>query len=57
MRDVVEAVHAVGGRVAVHAQNAEGGVVAVAAGVDSLEHGMWLDPALLNRMAAIRAPR
>jgi len=51
VRDVVEAVHAVGGRVAVHAQNAEGCVVAVAAGVDSLEHGMWLDPGLLNRMA------
>ncbi|SNT11956.1 Imidazolonepropionase [Asanoa hainanensis] len=51
VRDVVTAVHAVGGRVAVHAQNAEGCVIAVAAGVDSLEHGMWLDPALLTRMA------
>ena len=49
---VVEAVHAVGGRVAVHAQHAAGGAAAVAAGVDSVEHGMWLDRALLPRMAA-----
>jgi imidazolonepropionase-like amidohydrolase len=48
---VVEAVHAVGGRVAVHSQVAAGGA-AVAAGVDSLEHGMCLDPELLPRMAA-----
>jgi imidazolonepropionase-like amidohydrolase len=48
---VVEAVHAVGGRVAVHTQQAAGGVVAVAAGVDSVEHGMCLDPGLLARMA------
>lgn len=48
---VVEAVHAVGGRVAVHTQHAQGGAVAVAAGVDSVEHGMCLDPGLLTRMA------
>ncbi len=48
---VVAAVHAVGGRVAVHSQQAAGGAAAVAAGVDSLEHGMCLDPALLPRMA------
>jgi imidazolonepropionase-like amidohydrolase len=41
----------VGGRVAVHSQHAAGGAVAVAAGVDSLEHGMCLDPDLLARMA------
>ena len=52
LRAVVEAVHAVGGRVAVHSQQAEGGAAAVEAGVDSLEHGMGLDPALLDRMAA-----
>ncbi|MDG4823189.1 amidohydrolase family protein [Asanoa sp. WMMD1127] len=52
LRDVVGAVHRAGGRVAVHAMNAEGCAVAVAAGVDSLEHGMWLDPALLATMAA-----
>ena len=48
---VVEAVHAVGGRVAVHSQQAAGGAAAVAAGADSLEHGMCLDPELLPRMA------
>jgi len=37
--------------VAVHSQHAEGGAAAVAAGVDSLEHGMGLDPALLPQMA------
>jgi imidazolonepropionase-like amidohydrolase len=35
----------------VHTQQAGGGAVAVAAGVDSVEHGMWLDPELLTRMA------
>jgi imidazolonepropionase-like amidohydrolase len=49
---VVEAVHAVGGRVAVHSQQAAGGAAAVAAGADSLEHGMCLDPDLLPQMAA-----
>jgi imidazolonepropionase-like amidohydrolase len=49
---VVRAVHAVGGRVAVHSQQAAGGALAVAAGVDSLEHGMCLDPDLLPQMAA-----
>jgi imidazolonepropionase-like amidohydrolase len=48
---VVAAVHAVGGRVAVHTQQADGGSIAVAAGVDSVEHGMCLDPAYLARMA------
>jgi imidazolonepropionase-like amidohydrolase len=48
---VVCAVHAVGGRVAVHSQQRDGGAAAVAAGVDSLEHGMCLDPGLLNQMA------
>lgn len=43
--------HAVGGRVAVHSQHAAGGAAAVAAGVDSLEHGMGLDPGLLPLMA------
>ena len=52
LRAVVEAVHAVGGRVAVHSQQAAGGAACVAAGVDSLEHGMCLDPARLAQMAA-----
>jgi imidazolonepropionase-like amidohydrolase len=51
LRAVVAAVHEVGGRVAVHSQQAAGGAIAVQAGVDSLEHGMCLDPALLDRMA------
>jgi imidazolonepropionase-like amidohydrolase len=49
---VTEAVHAAGGRVAVHAQQPGGCEAAVAAKVDSLEHGMCLDPRLLNQMAA-----
>jgi imidazolonepropionase-like amidohydrolase len=49
---VVTAVHAVGGRVAMHSQQAAGGAAGVAAGVDSLEHGMCLDPDLLHQMAA-----
>lgn len=51
LRAVVEQVHAVGGRVAVHSQQAAGGAVAVAAKVDSLEHGMCLAPELLAQMA------
>ena len=39
-------------RFAVHSQHAAGGAAAVAAAVDSLEHGMCLDPDLLNQMAA-----
>ena len=52
LKRVVGAVHEAGGQVAVHAQHAEGAAAAVAAGVDSLEHGMWLDPNLLPLMAA-----
>lgn len=48
---VVEAVHAAGGRVAVHCQTAEGSRNAVFAGADSLEHGMHLDLGLIDRMA------
>jgi imidazolonepropionase-like amidohydrolase len=51
LRQVVTAVHAVGGRVAVHSQ-ASGGAAAVEAQVDSLEHGMCLDQGLLPQMAA-----
>jgi imidazolonepropionase-like amidohydrolase len=47
-----EAVHAAGGRVAVHCQTADGCRNAVAAGVDSIEHGMHLGTELLDRMAA-----
>ena len=52
LREVTTAVHAIGGKVSVHAQTAAGCANAVAAGVDSLEHGMHLDPGLLDQMAA-----
>ncbi|MFJ6760964.1 amidohydrolase family protein [Streptomyces sp. NPDC091273] len=52
LKATVDAVHAVGGRVAVHCQTSEGSRNAVLAGADSLEHGMHLDPELLDRMAA-----
>ncbi|HEU5353239.1 MAG TPA: amidohydrolase family protein [Actinocrinis sp.] len=52
LRAVTGAVHAVGGKVAVHATTAEGSRNAVLAGVDSLEHGRYLDPDLLDQMAA-----
>lgn len=52
LTDVVTAVHAVGGRVAVHAQTPAGCRNAVLAGADSLEHGMHLDLDLLDRMVA-----
>ena len=48
---VTEAVHDAGRRLAVHCQHAVGGAAA-AAGVDSVEHGMCLDPGLLAQMAA-----
>jgi imidazolonepropionase-like amidohydrolase len=48
---VVRRVHAAGGRVAVHSQHGDGGAAAVAAGADSLEHGMHLDTGLLDAMA------
>lgn len=51
LTEVVSAVHAVGGRVAAHCQTAEGSRNAVLAGVDSLEHGRYLDQDLLDRMA------
>ncbi|MGW1885138.1 amidohydrolase family protein [Streptomyces sp. NPDC001970] len=51
LTETVAAVHAAGGRVAVHCQTAEGACNAVLAGADSLEHGMHLDPGLLDRMA------
>jgi imidazolonepropionase-like amidohydrolase len=48
----VRRVHDAGGRVAIHALHAETCRRAVLAGVDSLEHGLWLDHELLPRMAA-----
>jgi imidazolonepropionase-like amidohydrolase len=51
MRQVVAAVHAVGGRLAVHAQTSVGALAAANAGVDSIEHGQGLDPDLLPMLA------
>jgi imidazolonepropionase-like amidohydrolase len=47
----VRRVHQAGGRVAIHALHEITCRRAVEAGVDSLEHGMWLDHDLLPRMA------
>ena len=51
LTEAVAAVHAIGGKVAVHCMTAEGCRNAVLAGADSLEHGMHLDPGLLDQMA------
>ncbi|MGH3156327.1 MAG: amidohydrolase family protein [Streptosporangiaceae bacterium] len=48
----VQRVHAAGGRVMIHATHEVACRRAVEAGVDSLEHGLWLDHDLLPRMAA-----
>jgi imidazolonepropionase-like amidohydrolase len=48
----VRRVHEAGGRVAIHALHEVACRQAVEAGVDSLEHGLWLDHDLLPRMAA-----
>jgi imidazolonepropionase-like amidohydrolase len=51
LAEVVRRVHAAGGRVAVHSEHGQGGAAAVAAGADSLEHGMHLATELLDTMA------
>lgn len=48
----VRRAHEAGGRVAIHAMHEVTCRRAVEAGVDSLEHGLWLDHDLLPRMAA-----
>lgn len=52
LAEAVRRVHAVDGRVAVHALHPDACRAVVEAGADSLEHGLWLDPVLLPRMAA-----
>jgi imidazolonepropionase-like amidohydrolase len=52
LRQVVSAVHAVQGRLAVHAQTRVGAVAAAEAGVDSIEHGQGLPPDLLPMLAS-----
>jgi imidazolonepropionase-like amidohydrolase len=51
---LVEESHRMGYRVAAHAEGLEGTQVAVDAGVDTIEHGMYLNqrPVLLDRMAS-----
>jgi len=50
-RAVVEEAHDVGLTVAVHAEGLEGIKRAVEAGVDTIEHGMWLDDETAEKMA------
>lgn len=52
LAEAVRRVHAAGGRVAIHAMHEVACRRAVEAGVDSLEHGLWLPHDLLPRMAA-----
>ncbi|MCL6595119.1 MAG: amidohydrolase family protein [Firmicutes bacterium] len=52
VRAVVEEAHRLGRRVASHAQGADGVRMAVEAGVDTIEHGYYLDPAAVDAMAA-----
>jgi imidazolonepropionase-like amidohydrolase len=49
---VVHEAHMHGLRVAAHAVGGEGVAAAVAAGIDSIEHGHWIDDATLAAMAA-----
>lgn len=51
MAAAVDAVHGIGGRVAVHCQTPEGCRAAVLAGADSVEHGLHLETGLLDLMA------
>jgi imidazolonepropionase-like amidohydrolase len=52
LTEMVTAVHAVGGRVAMHCQHPDTPAMALAAGADSIEHGMHLTPDDLELMAA-----
>jgi imidazolonepropionase-like amidohydrolase len=54
VREVVEAAHRAGARVAVHAIARSGIALGVAAGVDSIEHASALDDDLLEGMATQR---
>ena len=51
LRAATQAVHAAGARIAVHAFTPEAAAAAVAAGVDSIEHGWGLDERLVEEMA------
>jgi imidazolonepropionase-like amidohydrolase len=51
VREIADAVHAEGGRLAVHVMGRIAGEI-VAAGVDSIEHGNWADEDTVREMAA-----
>lgn len=51
LAEVVRRVHEAGGQVAVHSTHGDSGAAAVAAGADSLEHGVHLATELLPTMA------
>lgn len=51
LRAVTDAVHAAGGRVAVHCQSAQGVLNAARAGIDSIEHGMGMPVECVELMA------
>ena len=48
IRAVVEVAHAAGKGVAAHCQGGPGIVDAIEAGIDSLEHGIWLEDAVID---------
>src|SRR6185437_4392214 len=50
---IVDEAHRMGYRVAAHAEGVDGTEIAIAAGIDTIEHGMYLHrrPDLLERMA------
>jgi imidazolonepropionase-like amidohydrolase len=52
LRAVCDEAHMHGLKVAAHAVGGEGVAAAVAAGIDSIEHGHWIDDATLAAMAA-----
>ena len=59
MRAIVETAHALGRKVAAHSHAAEGTIGALEAGVDSIEHGSFLDEraiALLRKTGAYLVP-
>ena len=51
---IVDEAHRMGYRVAAHAEGLDGTEIAIEAGIDTIEHGMYLNqrPDLLERMAA-----
>lgn len=55
MRAIVETAHALGRKVAAHSHAAEGTKAALAAGVDSIEHGSFLDDEAVRLLKAKNA--